>query len=98
MSVAVEIAFTSWSFRCKGSYLESQASPSRQRERYAFLVMGGQSGLEKLSAASANSASVNHPDGLHVSHWMRANSTGFARTAAAPPSVHRNHWYQKRLA
>src|SRR6266702_1481053 len=76
--VGVEIASTSWSFRCKGSYLESQASPSHQRERYAFRVMRDQSGLEKLSAACANSIALNQPGGLQVSHWMRANSTGFA--------------------
>src|SRR3989442_13825941 len=98
MGVGVESASTSWSLRCKGSYLESQASPSRQRERYAFRVMRGQSGLTKLSAAFANSIAVNQPGGLHVSHWMRANSTGLAWTLAAPPSMHRNHWYQNRLA
>src|SRR6267143_1280940 len=98
MRVDVAIASTSWSWRCNGSYLESHASPSRHRERYAFRVMRAQSGLEKLSAALANSIAVNQPGGLHVSHWMRANSTGFASTFAAPPSMHRNHWYQKRLA
>jgi hypothetical protein len=40
--------------------------------------MRAQSGLAKLSAAFANSIAVNQPGELHVSHWMRANSIGFA--------------------
>src|SRR6267378_1776020 len=98
MKVGVAIVVTSRSLRCRGSYLESQASPSRHRERYAFRVTRAQSGLAKLSAAFANSIAVNQPGGLQVSHWMRANSTGLVCTLAAPPSMHRNHWYQKRLA
>src|SRR5882672_687276 len=98
MSVGVDNTPTSWSFRWSESYRESQASPLSQRDRYAFAVMLTQSGLEKLSAVFENSVSSSQPVGLQVPHCIRANPTGSSWTFASPPSIHKNHWYQKRLA
>jgi hypothetical protein len=33
-----------------------------------------------------------------VSHWIRANPVGSARTACAPAPEYRNHWYQNARA
>jgi hypothetical protein len=98
MTVGVDTVSETATFLCKSSYRESHASPSRQRERYAFKVIAAQSGLEKLSAVRANSPSWYQPGGLQVSHCRRAKPRGSARTLSAASSTQRNHWYQNRRA